>query len=238
MRVPFAAASAAILALTAGALGACGSTQATKTVTVTTATPPEPTATTNAPPAQKKSAKTWRKLHAASPMRSCDANIAIKRATTSCAFAENVFYGYWNAQDQGDDAFTAYSAATKQSYPMSCTSGTTVVCRAGDGAEVRFPMAAIRAYTAENAAHYAATHDTGPSNPADGGSASASDDGGSEGGSDCDPNYEGQCLDPNSPDYDCEGGSGDGPEYTGPVTVVGDDHFGLDRDGDGSACES
>jgi hypothetical protein len=238
MRVPFAAASAAILALTAGALSACGSTQATKTVTVTTATPPEPTLTTDAPPAQKKSAKTGRTLHAASAMRSCDANIAIKRATTSCAFAENVFYGYWNAQDQGDDAFTAYSAATKRSYPMSCTSGTTVVCRAGNGAEVRFPMAAIRAYTAENAAHYAATHDTGPSNPADGGSASTSDDGGSGGGSDCDPNYEGQCLDSNSPDYDCEGGSGDGPDYTGPVTVVGDDHFGLDRDGDGSACES
>ena len=238
MRVRFVAASAAILALTACALSACGSTQPTKTVTVTTAAPRETTATTDAPPTRKKPAKTRRKVRAASAMRSCDANIAIKRATTSCAFAENVFYGYWNAQDQGDDAFTAYSAVTEQSYPMSCTSGTTVTCRAGDGAEVRFPMGAIRAYTAENAAHYAATHDIGPSNPADGGSASPGDDGGSGGGSDCDPNYEGQCLDPNSSDYDCEGGSGDGPDYTGPVTVVGDDHFGLDRDGDGSACES
>jgi hypothetical protein len=238
MRVRFVAASAAILALTACALSACGSTQPTKTVTVTTASTPGPTATTSAPPARQKRAKTRRKVRAASAMRSCDANIAIKRATTSCAFAENVFYGYWNAQDQDDDAFTAYSAVTKQSYPMSCTSGTTVVCRAGDGAEVRFPMAAIRAYTAENAAHYAATHDTGPSNPADGGSASPGDDGGSGGGSDCDSNYAGQCLDPSSPDYDCEGGSGDGPDYTGPVTVAGDDHVGLDRDGDGSACES
>jgi hypothetical protein len=33
------------------------------------------------------------------------------------------------------------------------------------------------------------------------------------------------------------GGSGDGPDYTGQVTVVGDDHFALDRDGDGIACE-
>jgi hypothetical protein len=165
MRVRFVAASAAILALTACALSACGSTQPTKTVTVTTATTPGPTATTSALPAQEKRAKTRRKVRAASAMRSCDANIAIKRATTSCAFAENVFYGYWNAQDQDDDAFTAYSAVAKQSYPMSCTSATTVVCRAGDGAEVRFRMAAIRAYTAENAAHYAATHDTGPSNP-------------------------------------------------------------------------
>jgi hypothetical protein len=55
----------------------------------------------------------------------------------------------------------------------------------------------------------------------------------------CDPNYKGACLDPNASDYDCAGGSGDGPKYVqGPVTVVGDDHYGLDRDGDGVACES
>jgi Glucodextranase, domain B len=53
----------------------------------------------------------------------------------------------------------------------------------------------------------------------------------------CDPNYAGACLNPNSPDYDCAGGSGDGPDYTGPVQVVGDDRYGLDRDGDGYACE-
>jgi hypothetical protein len=53
----------------------------------------------------------------------------------------------------------------------------------------------------------------------------------------CDPNYDGACLDPDASDYDCEGGSGNGPRYTGPVRVVGDDPFGLDRDGDGYACE-
>jgi hypothetical protein len=57
------------------------------------------------------------------------------------------------------------------------------------------------------------------------------------GGGRCDPNYAGACLDQSSPDYDCEGGSGDGPDYTGRVKVVGDDHFDLDRDGDGVACE-
>jgi hypothetical protein len=61
---------------------------------------------------------------------------------------------------------------------------------------------------------------------------------GSSGGDGCDPNYEGACLDPNAYDYDCAGGSGDGPEYVdGPVDVVGDDHFGLDRDGDGIGCD-
>ncbi len=52
----------------------------------------------------------------------------------------------------------------------------------------------------------------------------------------CDSNYSG-CLDPNSVDYDCAGGSGDGPDYTGPVEVLGADHYGLDSDGDGYACE-
>jgi hypothetical protein len=56
--------------------------------------------------------------------------------------------------------------------------------------------------------------------------------------SNCDPNYEGACLDPTSADYDCAGGSGNGPDYTGPVRSVGSDPFDLDRDGDGLACEN
>jgi hypothetical protein len=163
----FPAAWAVAAALMVGGLSACGGTLATKTVTVTTTTAPKPTATTSAPPADKERTKPRSKAHAASAMRSCDANITPKRATTSCRFAENVFYGYWNARDQGDDAFTAYSPVTKQSYSMSCTGEATVVCRAGDGGEVHFPMTAVRAYTAENAVHYAATHDTGPSSPFD-----------------------------------------------------------------------
>ncbi|HUC00942.1 MAG TPA: hypothetical protein VMS11_14060 [Solirubrobacterales bacterium] len=55
--------------------------------------------------------------------------------------------------------------------------------------------------------------------------------------SECDPNYAGACLNPYSSDYDCEGGSGNGPDYTGEVAVVGEDHFGLDADSDGVGCE-
>ncbi len=55
--------------------------------------------------------------------------------------------------------------------------------------------------------------------------------------SECDPNYSGACLNPAAYDYDCAGGSGDGPEYTGPVTVAGEDHYGLDADSDGTGCE-
>jgi acyl-CoA reductase-like NAD-dependent aldehyde dehydrogenase len=60
---------------------------------------------------------------------------------------------------------------------------------------------------------------------------------GEEAGSDCDPNYSGACLDPYASDYDCEGGSGDGPLYTGPVTVVGEDHYGLDANSNQIGCE-
>ena len=54
-------------------------------------------------------------------------------------------------------------------------------------------------------------------------------------GTDCTPGYE-PCLPP-AADYDCEGGSGDGPAYTGRVYVTGGDPYGLDRDGNGVGCE-
>jgi hypothetical protein len=53
----------------------------------------------------------------------------------------------------------------------------------------------------------------------------------------CHPSYVGACLDPDASDYDCAGGSGNGPKYTGRVTVVGSDVFDLDHDGDGIGCD-
>jgi len=58
-----------------------------------------------------------------------------------------------------------------------------------------------------------------------------------EPGESCHPSYRGACLDPNASDYDCAGGSGNGPLYTVPVQVVGPDVFDLDWDGDGYGCE-
>ncbi|HCB07139.1 MAG TPA: hypothetical protein DEQ43_23300 [Nocardioides bacterium] len=53
----------------------------------------------------------------------------------------------------------------------------------------------------------------------------------------CTPGYR-PCLAPAS-DYDCAGGTGDGPKYAnGPIYVEGSDPYDLDRDGDGVACES
>jgi hypothetical protein len=53
----------------------------------------------------------------------------------------------------------------------------------------------------------------------------------------CHPSYKLRCLDPNASDYDCIGGSGNGPKYTGLVKVVGRDVFRLDADHDGWGCE-
>lgn len=54
--------------------------------------------------------------------------------------------------------------------------------------------------------------------------------------SSCHPSYSG-CLNPNASDYDCAGGLGNGPYYTGPVQVLGYDEFDLDRDNDDWGCE-
>lgn len=51
----------------------------------------------------------------------------------------------------------------------------------------------------------------------------------------CTPGYD-PCLPPAS-DYDCIGGTGDGPNYTGPVRVTGSDPYDLDGDNDGWGCE-
>jgi hypothetical protein len=60
--------------------------------------------------------------------------------------------------------------------------------------------------------------------------------GGGGGGGNCTPGYS-PCLPPAS-DYDCAGGSGDGPKYvTGPVRVTGSDPYGLDADGNGIGCQ-
>ena len=71
-----------------------------------------------------------------------------------------------------------------------------------------------------------------------------STDGGSGGGggggeTNCTPGYS-PCLPSGPSDYDCYGGSGNGPAYTesGVVyQVTGSDTYGLDADGDGLGCE-
>jgi hypothetical protein len=233
---------AIVLAIGVLAFAGCASEPQTRTVTVTkTASPGEPPDTSPAPREHHRRRHVSRPRPKPAPVFvACDANIKARAATTSCPFAENVFYEFWRASENGDDAFSAYSPVMRKDYEMSCSADATVSCLAGDGGEVRFSMAAVNAYTVEQGARYARTHDLGANSDAPTPSEPPPDAPKTDPGPEdtaCDPSYEGECLDPSASDYDCVGGSGDGPEYTGTVSVVGDDHFGLDRDGDGIGCE-
>jgi hypothetical protein len=217
-------------------MSACGEAQPTKTVTVTTSTTATGTtaaANRSARHASADGARSARRR--SSKLTACDSNIRVKAATTTCAFAENVFYEYWRWLEYREVSdVEAYSPKLKTYLPVECKDTGPVTCRTHAGALVRFPASAVEAYTVDDAATYAASHTVSKDpNAASDDAAAPSDEHG-----DCDPNYEGACLDPAASDYDCEGGSGDGPEYTGTVTVVGDDHFDLDRDGDGVGCHS
>lgn len=56
--------------------------------------------------------------------------------------------------------------------------------------------------------------------------------------SNCHPSYKPVCLKVGAGDYDCAGGTGNGPNYIkGPFQVVGPDEFDLDTDHDGIGCE-
>ena len=64
-------------------------------------------------------------------------------------------------------------------------------------------------------------------------------DGGGD-GDNCTDGYDPCLVNHGGADYDCYGGSGDGPYYTEPgvtYTVTGSDPYGLDGDNDGLGCE-
>ncbi|WP_322770704.1 hypothetical protein [Frankia sp. Cr1] len=55
----------------------------------------------------------------------------------------------------------------------------------------------------------------------------------------CDPAYPDVCLHDGIGDYDCAGGTGDGPNYVrGPLRVRSPDPFKLDGNHDGTGCEN
>jgi hypothetical protein len=93
----------------------------------------------------------------------CDPNIRVKAATTTCPFAENVFYEYFQDTAGYVSATTvrAWSPAARRFFAVTCVGRSPIICTAGDGAEVRFPAEAMEAYDDSQAVRYASTHDTG-----------------------------------------------------------------------------
>ena len=97
----------------------------------------------------------------------CDPNIRVKAATTTCPFAENVFYEYFQDTAGYVSATTvrAWSPAARRFFSVACAGREPIVCAAGDGAEVRFSAEAMAAYDDSQAVRYASTHDTGVQSP-------------------------------------------------------------------------
>ena len=99
-------------------------------------------------------------------LRACDSNITVRSATTTCGFAQNVFYAFYTDGKSfvTQNAVHAYSAASTQDYAVACATDDVenVTCVAGDGGEVHFNLTAIRAYDDDQAARYAGSHDLGP----------------------------------------------------------------------------
>jgi hypothetical protein len=164
------------VALCAAAIGlaACGGSGTTTVTTPAASTTP----ITSTPTTQRMAArKAHTRARAAKPKApthtQCDANIRVKTATTTCPFAQNIFLAYWTSQNYDDFQLSAYSPAAGRDFAVDCASGQTVVCTAGDGAEVSFPQGAADAYSLSQAKRYVSSHDVGDVFPWSGGGGSS-----------------------------------------------------------------
>jgi hypothetical protein len=140
-------AALALLLITAG----CGSTTQISQTS-------QPTVTTTKTVAAHARAHR-RPSDATSAFAGCGGYVTAAAATTSCEFANNVFYAFYEAQPNRE--FSAYSPATGEVYDISCAGQSLVTCTGGQGAKVRFPMSAVELYTERDAVAYASSHDVG-----------------------------------------------------------------------------
>lgn len=129
----------------------CESTETVKTVTVEHPAPASAPVTPRAPKSERD----------APQYRACDPNIDARVDTTTCTFAQNVFWVYWTSGEASP--ISVYSPAVQRSFRVSCTNdGVGVACTSGDDSGVRFSVAALDAYSQAQAEAYAANHDLGP----------------------------------------------------------------------------
>jgi hypothetical protein len=134
-------------------LAACDSTETVKTVTVE-----RPAAPRSVPIAPSRQTHAERD---APSYRSCDPNIEARVDTTTCGFAQNVFWVYWTSGETSP--ISVYSPAVQISFRVRCADdGVGIACTGRDGSGVRFPTEALDAYSQSQADAYAADHDLGP----------------------------------------------------------------------------
>jgi hypothetical protein len=190
----------------------------------------ERTVTVEEPPARQKRRRTPRELTETTPAPefvNCDPNIQAQVETTTCPFAENIFWTYWTS-GESSSPLSVWSPAAQASFTTTCESdGTQVVCTTSDNGVVKFSQAAVDRYSQAQADAYASTHDLGP-DPYEGLPYEDSPPSGGDGGADSNEDCQGYdpCIPPGS-DVDCAGGLGNGPRYVdGPVYVSGADPYG------------
>jgi hypothetical protein len=233
-----AASLAAASLLGALIIGGCADEeQAVQTVTVerqVTVAEQPPTKRRKRPKVQSLARKT---APTAEAFVKCDTNIQAKADTTTCPFAQNLFWAYWTSA-RSSSPVQVWSPAAQASFAATCEPrGAQVVCTTSDDGIVRFSQAAVDVYSQTQADSYASSHDLGPDPYEDfPGTAVPPEDAQPNGGGDDCQGYD-PCIAAGT-DVDCEGGSGNGPRYVdGPVYVDGNDPYGLDSNYDGVGCE-
>ena len=98
---------------------------------------------------------------ASSSYKSCDENIRASRGTTTCGFATNAFYIYWETGGQSD--LEVWSPSAGKYLPTMCAvDAGTVTCSTDDGGLVKFPEEAVATYSDRLAKIYHDNADLGP----------------------------------------------------------------------------
>jgi hypothetical protein len=143
------------------AVSGCGDqTEVVKTVTVE-----RPVTVEDSPPPRQPRRKSRPRSTATTPAPEfvhCDPNIEAKVDTTTCPFAENVFWAYWMS-DESSRPLEVWSPLAHASFATTCESdGGQVVCTTSDNAAVRFSQVALELYSRSQADAYARRHDLGP----------------------------------------------------------------------------
>jgi len=167
------AALVAVTAVFAGVLSGCatGPVPTTENSSVRVAATPVATAAAERAGKRRHKARSPRPAPQSPAIVACDENITVRAATTSCPFAQNVFFAFYeNASAvESQNAIEAYSPVSRQNYAVACATdaGENVTCVAGDGGEVHFGLGAVAVYDDEQAAAYASSHDLGPQRAAD-----------------------------------------------------------------------
>lgn len=224
---------AAAAGAAASALAGCGGNDEVQTVTVER----EVTVVKASPSRKEPRQKSPPPRTTPPAFVDCDPNIQAKAETTTCPFAENVFWAYWTS-GESSSPLQVWSPATKSNFTTTCESdGIQVTCTTSDNAVARFSQTALEQYSQDQADAYASSHDLGPDPYGGLPSTEPPSSGGEEAGGDRNCQGYDPCIAP-GPDVDCAGGSGDGPRYAdGPVYVSGYDPYGLDSNHDGVGCE-